>query len=518
MIYRMAFILLFFSTFILAQGKKENAKKVEKTAIGKYISNNKLQKIHYDTTTTIAKDQIIDANVIVKNGDLIIAGTVKGDVLVLFGNLRIKNTARIEGDVACIDGSIYQAEQGVVLGNQIETSSKNLIKKDDWELERKKQNDVETDNWMIDDYHGEYAALPFGFWKKQFLFRFNPVQGWFVGLSLPEHIKPLEKYLDIYGFLGYGFSESRWSWGGGINRWLFDRYKYRTEIGIRGYDYTASNDEWIISPFENTLTSVFLHESNQDYYGKKGFEVHISQNVSFSFKATLAYRSDRYAVMINTTDWALLYPDRRYRSNIEIDPGNMRALYGELFYDTRNNKYSPSVGWYGKLSMELSNPALGSDFYFNQYFLEVRRYQRMGKLSRLDIRFMAGSSEHYLPVQKNFYLGGFSSLRGFSYKEFSGNRTLLTNLEYNISPQFMFTDFLLGAMRFVIFFDFGYAWFADPNDKWYRGYSSLSVNDIKFNYGIALGSYDGNFRLAVAKRTDRSSNAVSVIFRLRKPF
>jgi len=518
MMIRTVLILLLFIGYTFAQKNAENKPEIEKKAIEKYISDNDMQNFNYNKTTIIKNDQTINGNIIVKDGDLIVSGTVEGDILVLFGDIKIKNNARIKGNIACIDGTIYQAEQSIVLGNQIETSSKNLIKKENWNLEEEKQTDDEAENWVVNDYHGDYGTLPFGFWKKQFLFRFNPVQGWFVGLSVPENVRPLDKYFDIFGFLGYGFSESRWGYSAGINRWLFDPYYYRFEIGIKGYDYTATNDKWIISPLENTLTSVFLHQNYQDYYEKKGFDVHVSQNISIFFKGTLAYRSDNYTSLTNNTDWALLYPDRSYHPNIEIDPGNMRSIYGELYYDTRNNKQSPSGGWYGKLSMEVSNESISSDFSFNQYFLDVRRYQRIGKLERLDMRFMAGSSEHYLPVQKYFYLGGFSSLRGFSYKEFSGNRVLLANFEYNVSPKLMFSDFFLGAMRFILFFDFGSAWFADSKDKWYRGYSSLSINDIKFNYGIALGSHDGNLRLAVAKRTDRSSDAVNVIFRLRKPF
>jgi len=515
--YSVIFIVLLFITFSFAQKQHKDISKIEKVATEKYISNNNLKNHIYDGFTIINEDQVVSGNIIVHEGDLTVSGTVEGDILVLYGDIRIKNTARITGNVTCLDGSIFQAEKSYVAGNQIETSAKNLIKKDEWKMQPKNQY-MDDENWIENDYRGEYSTLPIGFWKKQFLFRFNPVQGWFIGMSVPENVQPLDKYFDLYGFLGYGFSESRWGYSAGINRWLFDPYRYRFEIGAKGYDYTATNDSWIISPIENTLTSVFLHENYQDYFGLKGFEIHASQNFSIFFKATLAFRNNDYTSLKHNTDWALLYPGRKYKPNIEIDSGNMRSIYGELYYDTRNNKKTPLSGWYAKLSMEVSNPDVGGDFNFNQYKMEIRRYQKLGKLERLDMRFMAGSAEHDLPIQNYFYLGGFSSLRGFSYKEFSGNRALLANLEYNVSPRLMFSDFFLGAMRFILLFDFGTAWFTPAGDKWYEGFSSLTTNDIKFNYGIALSSQDGNFRLGIAKRTDRSYDAVKVTFRLRKPF
>ncbi len=515
--YRVTIIVLLLITISFSQKRHENISKIEKEAKEKYITNSSLQNHYYEGLTTINDGQLISGNIIVREGDLTISGTIEGDVLVLFGDIRIKSTAKITGNVTCLDGSIFQAEKSFVAGNQIETSAKNLIKKEEWKMRPKNQN-MDDENWLVNDYYGEYSTLPLGFWKKQFLFRFNPVQGWFIGMSVPENVQPLDKYFDIYGFLGYGFAESRWGYSIGINRWLFDPYRYRFEIGAKGYDYTATNDGWIIAPIENTLTSVFLHENYQDYYGLKGFEVHASQNLSIFFKAKLAFFNDDYTSLKNNTNWALLYPNRSYFPNIEINSGNMRSIYGELYYDSRNNKKNPDSGWYSKISMEVSNPDIGGDFYYNQYKMEFRRYQRLGKLERLDMRFMVGSSEHDLPIQKYYYLGGFSSLRGFSYKEFSGNRVLLANLEYNVSPRLMFSDLFMGAMRFIILFDFGRAWFTPTEDKWYEGFSSMTASDIKFNYGIALTNQDGSFRLGISKRTDRSSDAVKIVFRLRKPF
>ena len=90
--------------------------------------------------------------------------------------------------------------------------------------------------------------------------------------------------------------------------------------------------------------------------------------------------------------------------------------------------------------MEMSNSDLRSDFSFNQYVLELRHYLPISRNERLDLRFKAGSAEGTLPFQKLFELGGISTLRGFEYKEFVGDRLLLANIEYNLSPSIFSHD------------------------------------------------------------------------------
>lgn len=197
----------------------------------------------------------------------------------------------------------------------------------------------------------------------------------------------------------------------------------------------------------------------------------------------------------------------------------MRSIYGELYLDTRNDRKLPFRGWYAKLSMETSNNSLGSNFFFNQYIFELRHYLPLSRIERLDIRLRAGSAEHELPLQKLFQMGGIGTLEGFRYKEFNGDRLLLGNFEYVISPSLFDRDFLfLDDFSFIIFSDVGSAWYTRDQEDLVAGFEQLHWNDLKSSVGIGISDWKGQVRLTLAKRTDTSRNAFDLSFRIAKPF
>ena len=200
----------------------------------------------------------------------------------------------------------------------------------------------------------------------------------------------------------------------------------------------------------------------------------------------------------------------------------MRSVYGELYLDTRDNIQLPRKGWFGLLAIESSTKGgLKSDFSFNQYTLELRRYQNFGYRERLDIRLKLGSSEGQLPIQKKYQIGGLSTLRGYHYKAFQGDRLFLANFEYNMNPKVFSTDLLfLDELNYVIFYDIGDAWESDPakDDQWYEGFDKLRLTELKSDLGLALTFNDGRYRVSMAKRLDTGKRSLNFIFRIIKPF
>ncbi len=498
-----------------------NINKVEKRAKEKYLSDETRDEYRYTDDKVIAEDDTIDGNVVVVKGNLSVNGQVNGDVVVILGDVRTGQTGRIYGNVTNINGRIYQDEKSTITGNQVETRAKNLFPRTEWDDEYDVGNDDWWDwNWSR-RFYGSYSTLPLGGWDDEFILRYNRVQGVFLGLGVPKKISGKNRYFSMHGFGGYGFKEKKWRYEIGVDRWLINQKDYRFEIGAKVHDLTDTKDDWLITPMENSLASFLIHEDFQDYFRRTGYEFHMSQNISIFFKGTLAYRNDDYESVKRNTNWALFGGDKDFQPNPLINEGNMRSIYGELYLDTRDNKKLPRRGWYGLVSMEMSNSDLESDFYFNQYIFELRRYQKFGGNERLDMRLKIGSSEGELPVQKWYEIGGLSTLRGFDHKEYAGDRMVLANFEYNISPKTVSANLLfLDRMRYILFFDMGKAWFVNnpEDDKWYEGFSNLTINNIKSDIGLALTSWSGEYRLSFAKRLDTNNEPIEVIFRLTKPF
>jgi len=247
------------------------------------------------------------------------------------------------------------------------------------------------------------------------------------------------------------------------------------------YDLTDTKDDWYITALENTLAAMLFNSDYQDYYQRRGFELHASQNLSIFFKGSLFYRNDNYYSLNKNTDWALFGKGKSFRDNPMIIQGNMRSLAGELYLDTRNDRDFPFSGFYGRLVMEVSNSALKSDFYFNQYLLELRHYWPVGRTEQIDFRVRVGSSEKDLPPQRYFEMGGIGSMRGFSLKEFVGNRLVLANIEYKVAlPGWR----PMSDLRFILFADAGDAWFVADNSDFRNGLNTLNLGILKSDIGI----------------------------------
>ena len=497
--------------------------KIEQRATEKYLTDNEKESFRYVGRVEIEDDEVINGNLVVIDGDLDLQGKVHGDVLVIRGDVSLDSGSVVNGNVTSVDGSIRQDDQSRVQGSQLETHVKNLFAHGEWDKSR-------DDFYTYDHHHnyGPYSTLPLRHVDESLVLSYNRVQGVFLGWAIPKKITGKYNFLTVHGFGGYGFKEKSWRYEVGADRWLFNQTDYRFEIGAKVYDLTDTKDDWLLTSWENSLSAVLLHRDYQDYYRRSGYEFHASQNISIYFKGSLAYRNDLYESVDRNTNWAL-FGKRDFRENPAIDNGEMRSLYGELYFDNRNNIEEPTRGWFAKLGVETSNSNLKSDFSFNQYLFELKRYQPLGHYERLDMRLKVASSEGEVPMQKLYQLGGIGTMRGFTYKSlrgakdaFGGDRMLLANFEYNLNPRSWGNDFLFfDEMRYILFLDVGNVWNradVDSDDSWSAGFSHLKLNDLKSDIGIAFSSWDGNARLSIAKRTDTNKNSILLTFRISKPF
>ncbi len=531
--YKTFLAILFFLSLalgpVLAQEKESELSEtpltsIEKRAIEKYLGDSDKPMFRYTGKTKIDKEDVVDGNLVIVDGDLKIHGAVRGDVLVINGDVSLKDGSLVDGNVTSIDGTIRQSDNSRVRGNQLETRAKNLYAVNEWDEDLGRHFYSSSRR----GHHGPYSTLPLRHVDESVILSYNRVQGVFLGWAIPKRISGKYDLLTVHGFGGYGFKEKSWRYEIGADRWLFDQTDYRFELGVKTYDLTDTKDDWLLTSWENSLSAVLLHRDFQDYYRRSGYELHASQNLSIYFKGSLAYRNDDYESVVRNTNWAL-FGKRDFRENPFIIEGNMRSLYGELYFDNRDNIEEPTRGWYAKMGIETSNSKLKSDFSFNQYTFELRRYQPLGRYERFDIRIKASTAVGEVPLQKLNQLGGVGSLRGFSYKSlrggenaFGGDRMLLANFEYNLNPRAWGGSFLFfDDLRYILFVDAGNVWNrADYSNKdnWNAGFSHLKLKDMKADIGIAFSTLDGNARLSIAKRTDTNRNSVLLIFRLTKPF
>jgi len=351
------------------------------------------------------------------------------------------------------------------------------------------------------------------------LFRYNRVEGIFLGLGSPkEYFWDGGREFSAYGSFGYGFKTHRWQGNIGLDRWFFNRF--RLEFGAEGHTVVDTKDEWFIGTGENTIAALFVRQDYHDYFRKDGFSVHVAQYLTEKARLRIDYVVDEYRSLSRNTSWGLFGGSTRFRENPAVDDGKMKSAIISFDCNTMKERRGVSTGWNFHASTEFAGGGLGGDFTFHRYLLEVRKAQPLSQYDKVNFRFRMGSSQGTLPLQKSFEIGGIGTLNAFSYKEFSGNRMILGNVEYLLSGSVLddlsfWPGWLFGHTTFILFTDVGMTNNASPSTRFVDGFGSL--NQWKSDIGVAIGSRDGTTRLAFAWRTDRKM-APKILLRIERPF
>lgn len=149
---------------------------------------------------------------------------------------------------------------------------------------------------------------------------------------------------------------------------------------------------------------------------------------------------------------------------IGISEGALNAGGVGALFDTRNDVFDPTDGFYGDAAATVAGGVLGGKYDYQKYQVELRKYFPIGKKKKSTVALRAWGgilkgSESDIPVTETFYVGGTDTIRGYNQNEFYGTRMVVLNAEYRFPIANI--KFLKGA----IFADAGNAWFPDDERK-----------------------------------------------------
>ena len=171
----------------------------------------------------------------------------------------------------------------------------------------------------------------------------------------------------------------------------------------------------------------------------------------------------------------------------DTNEGLTNSLMPTFTYDTRDNVFDPTSGWYSSLSIEKAGGFLRGDYNFTKYNLTLRTYLstdffkdifNIGSLKKitdnlskgvLAFRAMGGMADTDLPSFAEYQVGGMDTVRGYDLGEFSGDKSLVFNAEYRFP--------LAENFQAVLFVDWGQAWDIEE---------SIAISDLKFGRGVGV--------------------------------
>ena len=475
-------------------------------------------KVDRETThegnLTIEEDEVVDGNLVVKAGDLTVYGEVDGDVLVVGGDLFVKDGGLITGDVRVISGEIFKDEGGVIEGSMDQSSSRTASYREPRERFRMKSPTLEAD-WV-----NELSTV------ENFMFRYNRVEGLFLGFGSEKRYY-WDGYRDFssWGSIGYGFKSKGWRYNLGIARQFPVGEGHLLELAVEGHRLTDTRDHWLIGLGENNAAAFLIHEDYRDYFYRAGWGVSTSYTVQrdgITSQFKVEYLADKYLSMENKTEWSLFGGDKVFRLNPGIDPGKMRSILVSAGFGTVDQRMYGQEGWSIFGSAEFAEESFGGDFGFRQYLADIRRYQPLSRYDNINLRLRVGTSEGFVPFQRLYELGGLSTIQVMPFKAMAGNRMVLANAEYIVNGDLLhdidfWPSWLMRGVNFIFMGDAGWTRTMSQTATFDEGFGELQFKQFRSDLGVGVGNRSGTFRIAYLWATDGTS-ASRWIFRFARPF
>ena len=325
--------------------------------------------------------------------------------------------------------------------------------------------------------------------------RMGPLWMWYIPSSVREHLSKLS------GDVGYGFGNQRLNYRvGGDMIWGEPDI---STLGVSSQIYRATN---VIAPdllpyyddLSTAWANLWGNPQVHNYYLTEGVEMSFRwEPVAPTHSLKLIMRAESHESLRKTTDWHFgnWSSKSEARENPPITPGQLRSI--TLRYDL-NTRRNSNMGWHNTLLIEHSNPAVGSDFDFTQFQLQLRYAVPRGN-NLIRTRLMLNATTGILPIQRQFVLGGTGTLNGYPPYEFTGNYGALLNMEFLYRLSNLYHWSFLKETFIVLFFDQGQVW--NMSDKPYRF-------DPKTSLGIGWQSGEEYiFRSYVSKSLESGRDA-----------
>ena len=355
--------------------------------------------------------------------------------------------------------------------------------------------------------------------------RYNRVEGPYAGWRLPRNYRA-RTGVAHFGEGGYAFGAEDWQFRAGGELYTFyglsESFSHLATVGGEVHDVSDSQDGWLISAEENSIDAILFRRDFYDYYRRFGWTAYSAHNVGGILQLTATYSRDEFESRDNAVSWVLVgnrFSRDQFRPNPQVDEGIVSSARLDLQLDTRNSRNDPWQGWLINGLLERAGGFMNGDHTFKRYLLDLRRYQPVSPGTRLDLRLRTGTAKETLPAQYLYDLGGISTLRGYGFKEFTGDRMVLINLEYWIDADRHWSgslpDLPVDELGLGVFFDAGSAWFADDRGDPFEG---AHEPELKRSYGFVIGESDQDLRIQLARPLDGAEEEWKFLVRFGRSF
>lgn len=416
--------------------ERELPRELAMAAVDQY---NRRAALRATGSLTIPADEQVDGDVSVLEGPLTIAGTVRGNVLVINGDLILAAGAHIDGDVLVVGGTVDGEREARVAGSVTRNPLPLRYRREGGQLVLDEERAIESFVRNVRRSTSRVRLTAGGY---------NRVEG------LPVIAGPIYRRRTDWGTiraeaLGILRSADEFNWSGnnvGHDARLEVRLGGRSGVAIGGrlYDVVDGVEPWHLKSTEVALASFFLHRDFRDYFDRHGARAYATLLMGPDAELEIGYARERWGTREVADPFTLFRDADPWRANPIADEGVFRIANAIFTVDTRNDIRDPWSGWLIKLEYEHGESdaarlapltplaraeAAGTvaPISYARGFVDVRRYNRVSPEGQLNFRLVLSGSTGAdpLPVQRRLSLGGPGTLPGFDFRrEIQGDDVL----------------------------------------------------------------------------------------------
>jgi hypothetical protein len=366
--------------------------------------------------------------------------------------------------------------------------------------------------------HSSGFHIPGQLWP---LVRYNRADGLFAGLKYSHDLLD-GLSLTVRG--GYSTAAKKGSYGANIHYSNhFGRFSMRADAGYQVHNPTQYRSQ-VITPTLMSIPNLLGYENYFDYFREKVWTLsaglsdsHTNLSLRAGFKT-----ADQTSLKTNTA-YDILGQTRIPRINPAINAGRLNALTFTAGYNLDENY---TFGVIGRkrvaFNIEMSDPALGSDFRFNRYSTHIdwvfpTLFKRRIFPNTLNVSIDAGTFSGRLPLQQMSIVdvapdifSPFGALRAARFRPYEGSSYIAVNVEHNFGT----VPFELVGANLLARHNIGLIAFAGAAKTWLSDrrkrhilnrtdYLIHTTDGVHLEAGLSISGIFELFRIDFAKRLDK---------------
>jgi hypothetical protein len=380
--------------------------------------------------TVVAAGERHVGDLAVLDGNLVVAGTVDGGVLVVNGDMVVRPGGMITGDVTVVGGTVEDLALGRIAGEIVTYDESFAYERVAGRIRylrgprpaRPRDDQAGYADFLITTgkSYNRVEGMPISFGPRLQTSSSNPLRLQALAIYRSESGLTLDP--DEMGYFVRA------------EQYLAGRREFR--IGGTLHSLIEPIEDWQLTDLESGIATFLLHQDFRDHYERRGWSAFASWEPRGSLHLVqLEWRSDKHETRISGSPWSLFRNADDWRAQPVIAEGRLGSLVLRAEYDSRTSTWNPASGWLvrGQLEQMVSGgvtypnvvdaetleavsvvdqPRYGRSL---NGLIDMRSYNRVNADSRLNIRVVAGGSLNRkpLPPQRQHALGGEGSLPGY---------------------------------------------------------------------------------------------------------